>query len=142
MEARMETKIPTELIELKARFDQWRKTRRYSREPVPDDLRQAAIDICRQCPRALVRRVLKVDPWRLNQSPAKTSALRKQSQKAFFQLPVNIGLLEPASAAPTVEGCRLQFERSDGSRLTLLLPELDLISLNRLAADFLRGSRS
>jgi hypothetical protein len=137
----MEITIPAELLELKSRFDQWRKTRRYSREPMPDDLRQAAIDVCRRCPRALVHRVLKVDPWRLIQSPAKTSRLRKKSQKAFFQLPVYIGLPEPISTALRIADCRLQFERSDGSRLTLLLPELDLASLNLLAADFLRGSK-
>src|SRR5215471_16925061 len=61
-EARMETTIPAELLELKSRFDHWRKTRRYSRQPLPEDLRQAAMEICRLYPRALVRRVLKVDP--------------------------------------------------------------------------------
>jgi hypothetical protein len=92
-------------------------------------------------PRALVRRVLKIDPWRLNQSPAKTSAPRKKSQTTFFQLPVNVGLPESASATLKIADCRLQFERSDGSRLTLLLPELDLTSLNCLAADFLRDGK-
>ena len=85
----MEKTIPAELLELKARFDQWRKTRNYSREPVPEDLRQAAMEICRRCPRALVRRVLKIDPWRLNQTLSKKPAPRKKSQTAFFQLPVN-----------------------------------------------------
>ena len=117
-EARMETTIPAELLELKSRFDHWRKTRRYSREPLPEDLRQAAMEICRLFPRALVRRVLKVDPWRLNQSPAKTSAPRKKSQTTFFQLPVNVGVPESASATLKIADCRLQFERSDGSRLT------------------------
>lgn len=88
---------------------------------------------CSPCPKVASRR--------LNQSPAKTSAQGKQSQKAFFLLPVNIGLPEPESAAPTIAGCRLQFERYEGSRLTLLLPELDLASLNQLAADFHRGSK-
>jgi len=137
----MERTIPAELLELKARFDQWRKTRRYSREPVPDDLRQAAMEICRRSPRALVRRILKVDPWRLNRSSAKNSEPHKKSQTAFFQLPANVGLPDPSSASLRIADCRLQFERPDGSRLTLLLPELDLTSLNRLAADFLRGSR-
>ena len=59
----MESTIPAELLELKSQFDQWRKTRSYSREPVPNDLRQAAVEIGRRYPRALVRRVLKIDPW-------------------------------------------------------------------------------
>lgn len=137
----METTIPAELLELKTRFDQWRKTRRYSREPLPADLREAAMEICHRCPRALVRRILKIDPWRLSQSFAKKPAPGKKSHTAFFQLPVNGALPSPDSAALRIADCRLQFERSDGSRLTLLLPELDLTSLHRLAADFLRGNK-
>jgi len=37
----MSTTIPTDLLELKARFDQWRETRQHNREPIPDELRDA-----------------------------------------------------------------------------------------------------
>jgi hypothetical protein len=45
MEAMMkiETAIPIELLDLKARLDQWRANRKYLREPLPNDLRQAVI---------------------------------------------------------------------------------------------------
>lgn len=85
-----------ELLKINSCFDHWRKTRRFSREPLPEDLRRAAMEFCHLFPRALVRRGLKVDPWRLNQSPSKTSAPRKKSQTAFFQLPINVGLPESA----------------------------------------------
>ena len=38
----MHTTIPTDLLELKARFETWRATRKYVREPIPDELRHAA----------------------------------------------------------------------------------------------------
>lgn len=140
----METTIPAELLELKSRFDQWRATRGYDREPMPADLRQAAIEISRRYPRALVRRVLKIDPWRLNRADAKKPtrvATRSTKPATFFKLPAGAILPEPALSTRSIADCRLQFERSDGARLTLSLPGLDLVSINRIAADFLRGDK-
>jgi hypothetical protein len=55
-------------------------------------------------------------------------------------LPPGAALPEPGlSALQTAATCRLQLERPDGSRLTLMLPALDLLSINRLCADFLRA---
>jgi hypothetical protein len=34
----METTIPNELLELKARLDQWRATRKHVRQPIPVEL--------------------------------------------------------------------------------------------------------
>ena len=133
--------IPNELLELKARFNQWRATRKYKREPMPDELRNAALDISRRYPPSLLRQVLKIDPWRL-MPKAKSTARRsrRQTQTAFFNLP-------PAAQAPveslpiqTSTAYRLQLERPDGSRLTLTLPSFDAAALNALVADFLRGS--
>ncbi len=53
--------IPNELLELKARFDQWRANRKYQREPMPDELRNAALEISSHYPPSLLRRVLKVE---------------------------------------------------------------------------------
>ena len=36
--------IPDDLLELQARFDQWRANRKYNREPIPDQLRDAALE--------------------------------------------------------------------------------------------------
>jgi hypothetical protein len=146
MEAMMkiETIIPAELLDLKARLDQWRANRKYLREPLPDDLRQAVISVSQRYPGILLRRVLKIDPWRLNRSMAKKparAATRKKQQTAFFKLPTDAVLPVPVSAAPVATDCRVQIERPDGARLILTLPALDLVSINRLAADFLRGDK-
>jgi len=134
--------IPNELLEIKARFDQWRANRKYLREPIPDELRNAALEISRHYPPSLLRQVLKVDPWRLRpNAKAKAPRPRRQAQTAFFKLP------PPAAQAPAESltsqsstAYRLQIERPDGSRLTLTLPSLDAAALNALCADFLRGS--
>jgi hypothetical protein len=141
---KMETTIPAELLDLKARLDQWRANRKYLREPLPEGLRQAVVGASQKYPGLLLRRVLKIDPWRLNKSMAKKpapAATRKKQQTAFFKLPADAVLPVPASAAPASADCRLQIERPDGARLTLTLPALDLVSITRLAADFLRGDK-
>jgi hypothetical protein len=140
----METTIPAELLDLKVRLDQWRASRKYLREPLPNDLRQAVIAISQKYPGMLLRRVLKIDPWRLNRSLAKKpahAAKRKKQQTAFFKLPTDAVLPAPVLAAPVATDCRLQIERPVGARLTLTLPGLDLVSINQLAANFLRGDK-
>ena len=52
--------IPDDLLELQARFDQWRASRKYNREPVPDQLRDAALEMSRRYPPSLLRQVLKI----------------------------------------------------------------------------------
>src|SRR5262245_56907328 len=138
----MNSTIPANLLELKARFETWRANRKYVREPIPDELWNAAADLSRRYPTSLVGRVLKLDPSRLKKLLIKRSAhtsVRQKPQAAFFQLPTEIAL--PGAGSPLLQSptsCRLQIERPDGSRLTLTLPSLDLASINRLCADFLR----
>lgn len=139
----MNSTIPADLHELKARFETWRTNRKYVREPIPEELWNAAADFSRRYPPSLVGRVLKLDPSRLKKfllkRPARTST-RKKPRTAFFQLPAGIVLPEVGSPLPSIPtGCRLQIERPDGSRLTLTLPSLDLVSISRLCADFLRS---
>jgi hypothetical protein len=134
--------IPADLLELKARLVAWRKSRKHLRQPLPDELRQATIEMIRRYSPSLVRRVLKLDPWRLKRSATKKPACtRQQPQTAFFTLPPDAAALpEPGSSAlQTAAGYRLQLERPDGSRLTLTLPALDPLSINRLCSDFLRA---
>src|SRR5574341_288408 len=133
--------IPADLLELKARLLAWRKSRKHLRQPLPDELRQATIEMIRRYSPSLVRRVLKLDPWRLKRSATKKPArARRRPQTAFFTLPPDAASPEPSlSALQTAAACRLQLERPDGSRLTLMLPALDPHSINRLCADFLRA---
>jgi hypothetical protein len=137
----MET-IPAELLELKTRFDQWRKKRQHIREPIPVELRQAALKISQRYQPSFVRRLLKIDPWRLNraasQKPARVTS-RKKAQATFFHWPAEPVSLPAPSPILNATDCRLQLERPDGSRLTLTLPALDLNSTRQLCDDFLQG---
>ena len=135
----MDSTVPADLLKLKARLEAWRSTRKYSRQPIPDEFRQAAAEMAERHPLSLVRRVLKLDPWRMKKPAAKKADhARHKTQTAFFTLSPDPSLLPPESSAPqNMTGCRLQIERPDGSRLTLTLPSLDLVSISRLCADFL-----
>ena len=92
-------------------------------------------------PVSLVRRVLKLDPWRMKKpATKKTDRARQKPQTAFFSLQPEAALLLPEPSAPqNLTGCRLQIERPDGSRLTLTLPSLDLASARQICADFFRA---
>jgi hypothetical protein len=140
----MNATIPADLLDLKARFDQWRATRKYIRQPIPEELLQAVREISDRHPRSLVRRLLKIELRHLRQpkvnAPAKTASPTRRSA-SFFQLPADTLLSEPLSTALSAAPCRLQIERPDGSRLTLTLPVLDFASTRELCADFLRGDR-
>jgi hypothetical protein len=166
--------VPTELLELQTRFETWRANRKYVREPIPDELWSAALEVLRSYPASLIQRVLKVDPARLKKGPPvkhsapKAAAPKKKllplrhtrpgvpkqksksstrvrvatlPQPAFFKLPAVAALPVDSSSAHTPAPCRLQLERTDGSRLTLTLPGLDASIINSLVADFLRGCR-
>ena len=140
---KLETTIPAELLDLKTRLDHWRANRKYPRQPLPAELRQAAIAISQKYRGSLVRRVLKIDPWRLNKSMGKKSAhpSGNKQQTTFFKLPISPLLPEHLSGAMSATDCRLHLERPDGARLTLTLPGLDLNSITRLADLFLRGDK-
>ena len=135
--------IPDDLLELQARFDQWRANRKYNREPIPGQLRDAALEMNRRYPPSLLQRVLKIQLCRL-MPKAKTNARRskrQQPQTAFFKLQPPATSLSAESLAPqSSSDCRLQLERPDGVRLSLSLPSLDAAALHALVADFLRGS--
>jgi hypothetical protein len=141
----MDTTIPAELLDLKTRLDHWRATnRKHLRQPLPPDLRQEVIAISRRYPGTILRRVLNIDPWRLNRSTAKKprhGATHKKERTTFFKLPTDAILPDLPSAPISATDCRLQFERPDGARLTLTLPNLDLVSIHRLADLFLRGDK-
>jgi hypothetical protein len=134
--------IPADLLELKARLEAWRLNRKYEREPLSVELRQAALEMSQRYPPSLVRRILKLDPWRLKKSAAnKPAPTRSKPQTAFFTLPPETTLPDlQSSASPTAAGYRLQLERPDGARLTLTLSAFDLTSTRQICADFLRGA--
>jgi len=134
--------IPADLLEIKNKLDSWRATRKYHCEPLPDDLRRDAAAVSRRYPYSLIRKILRVDPRRLLGPQAKTSSVvheKKKSQTAFFKLPPAGLASQEAAVSAHNSCCRVQLERSDGSRLTLTLTSLDAASLNSLCRDFLKG---
>jgi len=138
----MKSTIPAEVLALKSRIDQWRATRSHIRERMPDQLREAVAKLARQYPLALIRRALKVDPWRLNASmTGKPAPAPKETTAAFFQLPIELSAPALSSRAIDAAAFRLQLERPDGARLTLTLPSLDLVSARQFCADFLRDNK-
>jgi hypothetical protein len=87
--------IPADLLDLKTRFETWRANRKYVREPIPDELWNAAADLSRRYPTSLVGKVLKLDPGRLKKLLTKGSArtsVRKKPQAFFLQLPTESAL--------------------------------------------------
>jgi len=62
----MDSTVPADLLKLKDRLESWRATRKYARQPIPDEFRQAAAEMTERYSLSLVRRILKLDPWRLN----------------------------------------------------------------------------
>jgi len=50
----MTSTIPVDLLELQARFETWRATRKYVREPIPHELWNAAADLSRRYPTSRV----------------------------------------------------------------------------------------
>ena len=136
----MDSTVPADLLKLKDRLEAWRATRKYARQPIPDEFRQAAAEMARRYSPSLVRRILKLDPWRLKKPETKNSdRIHRKPRTAFFTLPHNIALPEPKPLATSRDtGCRLLVERPDGARLALTLSSLDLASITKLCADFLR----
>ena len=138
----MDSTVPADLLKLKARLEAWRSTRKYARQPIPEEFRQAAAEMTGRYSPSLVRRVLKLDPWRVKKSATKKPArVRNLPQTPFFTLLPETAFTEPGPSAPALltTGCRLLVERPDGSRLTLTLPSLDLVSIHRLCVEFLRA---
>jgi hypothetical protein len=71
-------RCPILFLEVFDGFDQWRANRKYNREPIPDHLRDAALEISRRYPSSLLRQVLKIQLCRL-MPKAKTNARRSNS---------------------------------------------------------------
>jgi hypothetical protein len=46
----MNSTIPADLLEIKGRFETWRTNRKYVREPIPEELWNAATDLGRHYP--------------------------------------------------------------------------------------------
>jgi len=52
----MDSTIPVDLLKLKDRLEAWLATRKYMRQPIPDEFRQAAAEMAKRYSPSLVRR--------------------------------------------------------------------------------------
>jgi hypothetical protein len=87
----VDSTVPADLLKLKARLEDWRATRRYGRQPIPVEFRQAAAEMARRYSPSLVRRILKLDPWRLKKPETKRfDCVHRQPQATFFTFPPDI----------------------------------------------------
>lgn len=136
--------IAPELLEMKARLDAWRAQRKHIRQALPAELKNAILELSSRYSPSILRRVLKIDPWRLKRertaAPSSRVSARRSATTAFFKLPEPTipPTLSPASR--TINDCRLQLERPDGTRLCLTLSALDLPIIQLFAAELLKGS--
>jgi len=58
----MDSTVPADLLKLKDRLEAWRAARKYSRQPIPSEFRQAAAEMAGRYSPSLVRSVLKRVP--------------------------------------------------------------------------------
>ena len=99
----VDSTVPADLLKLKARLEDWRATRRYAHQPIPVEFRQAAAEMARRYSPSVVRRVLKLDPWRLKKPETKRSdRVHRKPQTTFFTLPPDIALPEPRPVATSL----------------------------------------
>ena len=70
----MDSNFPQDLLDLKNRIDHWRLTRRFVREALPAELREAIIQILSRHPVSLIKKALKLDPYRFRTSSVNTSS--------------------------------------------------------------------
>ena len=134
----MDHNLSDDLLELKARFDAWRRTRKSPRAKTPDDLLQAALVMRDRYPARLICRACRISSKTFARAATSTASPKKrQSTASFFKLPL---VSEPGSTPSQLNrDCRVQLERPDGSRLTLTISTLDPATLNSLCLNFLRS---
>jgi len=128
-----------DIDQVKAEFDNWRK-RRVGRARIPEHLWAAALDLLKNYPISTVKKQLLLNLKQLKQraankpdqpdhqhplpnlpqfleiKPAEIAEISGQPDSANNRRPID--LIKPVSESI----CRIAFERSDGSRLTISLP--------------------
>lgn len=70
----MDSNFPQDLLDLKNRIDNWHLTRRFVREALPAELREAIIQMLSRHPVSVIKKALKLDPYRFRTSSVNTSS--------------------------------------------------------------------
>src|SRR5262245_60192912 len=135
----MDSTVPADLLKLKARLEDWRATRKYARQPIPDEFRQAAAEMATRYSPSLVRRILKLDP--LKGSMVNTALVSKLELIDFYdRIAPRYGRVGPAVFAHLGRRLAELTGVADGSRVldiaighgASLLPASELVGAGGL----------
>lgn len=131
------------LEQVKAQFQAWRKER-VGRERIPEHLWNLALELLNHYPITTVQKQLLLNLKQLKQRSAQLHPLSKQPflEIKSSEIAAIAGQLPSAShklnSLKPVAECRIAFERSDGSRLTISLPA-DANIIPAICANLLRA---
>ena len=103
------------VVNVRARFDQWRKTRK-KREAIPDELWSAAVELAEELSVFKVARSL-----RLNYTSLK-NRVNQICPKVHTEIEASSFIEIPVMTAGHDEHCRVDIQRSDGSQMQIRLP--------------------
>lgn len=131
----MNSTTPQDLLDLKSRIDLWRSTRRFIRQPIPDDIRLAIAQAASRHSPSLVKKVLKLDPYRFK--PASSSTTKPAKSLSSLQQIDFVALAPTTDPLPAL--CHLQINRRDGAHLTLSLPPSSPDLVKEICLAFIRG---
>lgn len=136
----MKSAIPSDLLNLKARFEAWRKTRA-KRSKTPDHLLKAAAALLDNYSASMVCRICGINLRTLRRHSSSNSSPRRSATPAPDFFPLSLTLPQPEvsfSPRQAQTDCRVLLERPDGARLSIFLPSLTEASISTLCSNFLR----
>lgn len=114
-------------LQVQSRFESWRSTRN-RKDPIPDELWKAAVELTKRHSVYKVARLLRLDYANLKKrgmnNPVATTAPEKTELTSFIELP-----LIPQHHC---ESCLIELKRPDGTEMQIRLsnsPDADLPSL-------------
>ena len=134
----MDVTFPQDLHDLKIRVDHWRTTRRFIREALPSELRDAITESLTRHPVRLIKKALKLDPYRFRMASPPVSVRPRDHQRIDFVTLPHPSV--PASVEPVrPDLCQIRIDRRDGSNILITVPPscVDIIKL--ICAEFLSG---
>jgi hypothetical protein len=136
------------LQELKTELDAWR-TQQTGRKQIPQQLWNKAFELLDSHSVGAVSRQLRLDYKKLQKHLLSSNNIAQKSSRPATFLELAASELaksdqpssrhsDPIILPQATEACRIIFERSDGSRLTLHLPA-DWLKIEAICNNFLRG---
>ena len=134
----MDSTFPQDLLDLKIRVDHWRTTRRFIREALPSELSDAITESLTRHPVRLIKKALKLDPYRFRKASPPVSVRPRDHQRIDFVALPHPSV--PASVEPVrPDLCQIHIDRRDGSNILITVPPscVDIIKL--ICAEVLSG---